>query len=99
VNEKRPWAKRKATWHKWFVANRETRNKRKRAEVADAPMPGIARAADINMSRRPETGDLNEAAEPELSSAPATIIGAEFQIERRCGDEPDLSICSSMRPT
>src|SRR5438045_3308989 len=30
VNEKRPWAKRKATWHKWFVANRETRNKRKR---------------------------------------------------------------------
>jgi len=41
VNKKRPWAKRKATWHKWFVANRETRNKRKRASYQVAKLNAL----------------------------------------------------------
>jgi hypothetical protein len=41
VNKKRPWAKRKATWHKWFVANRDTRNKRKRASYQAAKLNAL----------------------------------------------------------
>ena len=41
MNKKRPWAKRKATWHKWFVANRDTRNKRKRASYQAAKLNAL----------------------------------------------------------
>ena len=41
MSKTRLWANRKAVWQKWFVANRDTRNKRKRASYQVAKLNAL----------------------------------------------------------